>query len=151
MERYLSAITAEHIEPQAGYPIWRKLNQAGQPYWGAGDFCGIVTSLVNDDYDLTELEWNGNEVHISYSDNISSMLIYGLVIVSALKTQLETEYSNTPFDIVLSIDEGDEDITPSITVRFWAVRNQEHFIKPLMQELERFSQPVLMEQVHYIY
>ena len=150
MEQYLSAITVKHIIPQTEYPKWRKINQAGQPYWGVGDFCGIMTSFVNSDCDLTELEWNGNEVHISYSDNILSTLIHGLGIVSAWKMQLETEYTNTAFDIVLSIDEGDEDITPSVTIRFWAIRNHEHCINPLKQELEKFCQPVLMEQVNYI-
>ena len=149
MEQYLNTITVGHIEPQAEYPIWRKLNQAGQPYWGVGDFCGIVTSSVDGDCDLMELEWNGNEVHISCPDNIVNMLIYGLGIVSAWKIQLETEYTNTAFDIVLSVDEGNKDITPSITIRFWAIRNQEHYINPSMLELERFSQPVLMEQANY--
>lgn len=66
-----------------------------------------------------------------------------------MEKTIGTQYTATEFDIVLSIDEGDEDIEPSITLCFWAVRNQEHCINPLIYELEHFSQPVLMEQANY--
>jgi hypothetical protein len=42
-----------------------------------------------------------------------------------------------------------KDVPPSVTVRFWAVRDNEHMISPSVNELERFSQPVLMEQVSF--
>lgn len=150
MEGYLNQIKAEHIVSREEYPIWCQFNQVGQPFWGAGNFCGIATLFVDGDCNLTELEWIGNEVHIGCCDGILGTLIHGLGIVSAWKTQLETEYPYTAFDIMLSIDEGDEEVLPSITIRFWAIRNQEHYVNPSMQELEKFSQPVLMEQVNFV-
>lgn len=44
--------------------------------------------------------------------------MHGLGIISAWEKQLEIEYTNTAFDIVLSIHGGDEDVAPSITLRF---------------------------------
>jgi len=65
------------------------------------------------------------------------------------KKQLEQEYTQIHFDILLSIDYGDEDINPSVTLRFWAIRGRYHYIEPSFAELHKFDQPVLMEQVNY--
>jgi hypothetical protein len=37
---------------------------------------------------------------------------------------------------MLSIDHGDEDVNPSVTLRFWAIREQYHYINPSFAELQ---------------
>lgn len=146
MEGYLCAVSAERIEPKPEHPILCRLDSSGRPYWVLGETCALDSSA---DDDLTELEWNENEVRVGGCGDIIGALTHGLGIVSAWRRQLEAEYPDTAFDIVLSIDEGDEDIAPSVTLRLWAVRDHEHYILPSSSGLEAFSQPVLMEQVNY--
>ena len=79
--------------------------------------------IQTSDYDLMDLEWQGNELYINDTTDVSKLLLSGLETMATWKKQMETDYSETPFDIILSLDEGDEDVPPSITLRFWAVRN----------------------------
>jgi hypothetical protein len=72
-----------------------------------------------------------------------------MAIIKEWKQSLEQQYPNIRFDILLSIDFGDEDIQPSVTLRFWTIRDGYHFIIPSVAELEKFAQPILMEQVNY--
>lgn len=148
MKKVLDSIRMESVWPQEGYTIWQKSNQTGQTFWGVGNFCGFERIVVEKGQDLTALEWDGNGVIINDSANILSMIIYALGIAAAWKKQMETDYMGTPFDILLSLDNGGDGVSPSVTIRFWAVRNQEHYITPTVAELEKFSQPVLMEQVN---
>ncbi|HEX3017863.1 MAG TPA: hypothetical protein VHP31_08435 [Caproicibacter sp.] len=100
---------------------------------------------------MTDLEWDGNEVYLDHTNDISELVKYGLGIIISWKTQLECDYAQVPFDILLSVDDGDEDgdVHPSVTLRFWALRNQYHYVEPSLAELLKFAQPVLMEQVNY--
>jgi hypothetical protein len=44
-----------------------------RPYWGTGDFCGMGGLVPGRGCDLTQLEWDGNEVNIDGFQNISDM------------------------------------------------------------------------------
>lgn len=77
------------------------------------------------------------------------MLSEALSLVLDWKLQLEKGYANISFDIVLSVDEGDEDILPSVTVRFYAVRDYYNYISSEFDNLESISQPILIHQVNY--
>ncbi|MDO5293377.1 MAG: hypothetical protein Q4F05_11565 [bacterium] len=116
---------------------------------GVGDFCGLSDKVIESNCNLTDLEWDGNEVYIYNSEDIEELVINGLKIIIAWKIQMEKEYMDIPFDIFLSIDTGDEEISPSATLRFYVVRNGEHYIIPSQKELDEFEHPVLMEQINY--
>lgn len=148
MKKILEGIDINNIQHQNGYSIWKKLNSDGEAFWGVGNFCGLSDEIIESNCNLTDLEWDGNEVYICNSDNIAELVINALKIVTAWKVQMEKEYMDIPFDIFLSIDNGDEDISPSATLRFYAVRDGEHYIIPAQDELDRFEQPVLIEQIN---
>ncbi|MGM9601098.1 MAG: hypothetical protein ACI3W5_05890, partial [Faecousia sp.] len=46
------------------YPIWHKTDTAGRVYWGVASFWGMDKHPVTSDRDLSQLEWDGNEVHL---------------------------------------------------------------------------------------
>ena len=134
-------------------PIWNKFTEYNKPYWGCDDFCGIKPlSKDMSPIDLTDLEHEGNDINIiNDSQKINPLLKDGLRILKAWKQTLETEYATTPFDICLSICMGDEDVKPSLNLRFWAVRDGYHFIVPIHSQLEKFElNPILIEPVNYI-
>ena len=148
MKKILEHISIDHIKFQENYTIWKKINQNGQPYWGVGEFCGLAVAANNGDRDLTELEWDGNEINIDDFDDILSGVVCGIGIAFAWKIQMERDYADTVFDIILSVDVGDEDVSPSVTLRFWAVREAMHYVFPSLSALQKFSQPVLMVQAN---
>ncbi len=151
MAELLSSVSPDSVQPQNNYPIWQSSDLSGRPFWGTGSFCGLSATPPAPGSDLTDLEWAGNEVHLSLCDfsSVQELLLYALGIVKTWKNQMETEFPPVPFDILLSVDEGDGQIIPSATLRFWAVRNNEHFVSPSLLNLESSSQPVLMEQANY--
>lgn len=149
MKKILQNVQINNIQPQKEYHIWQKYNCNGVPFWGVGNFCGLAESTVGCDCNLTDLEWDGNEVYLCNSYKISDMVITALGIITAWKKQMQKDYTDIPFDILLCIDEGDEEISPSVTLRFWAVRNGQHYIDPIVSKLESYKQPILMEQVNY--
>ncbi|MCC3868997.1 hypothetical protein [Terrisporobacter mayombei] len=63
-------------------------------------------------------------------------------MIEQLKTQMMSEFRKTYFDIVLSVDLGDEDVSPSATIRFYSIRDEYHIIE--YDELEEYNQPMLI-------
>ena len=150
MEKILLSTLYNDASPSINLPIWEKKNCIGQSYWGVGNFCGLDKGIINVDCNLTDLEWDGNEIRLTNSTNIPELVEQGLEIIITWKKQMEHEYPKISFDIFLSVDKGDEDISPSVTLRFWAVRNGYHYIIPDCMELEKYKiNPILMEQVNY--
>lgn len=149
MKRVLQCVQYDNIPAITVYPIWQMISYNGEPFWGVGNFCGLLDTEIGSQYDLIALEWNGNEICITQSSDVSDLVVYALGIVKAWKIHMENYERATPFDILLSVDYGDKDVSPSATLRFWAVRNQAHYVKPSFNELENVGQPVLMEQVNY--
>lgn len=151
MAGLLSSVPFDRVRPEYGHPVWRGFDLSGRPFWGVDSFCGLYKSPVPV-CDLTALEWTGNEVYLSLTGfhSFSELLLHALGVVRAWKGQMEAEFFTAPFDIFLSVDTGNEEVPPSVTVRFWAVRDGVHYVSPSPSELERFCQPVLMEQANYI-
>lgn len=149
MENILADISLDDVHVISDYPIWEKKTLTGLPYWGTGDFCVIDEQPISENRDLTALEWDENEIYISGMNNILELVKQGLGIILVWKTQMKQEHSETSFDILLSVDEGENDVSPSVTLRFWAIRNGIHYVEPAAEILQKFSQPVLMEQVNY--
>ena len=150
MSNIIGGIELDAVVSRKGYQIWKKLSSDGCSFWGVGDFCGLHDSEARKEQDLVSLEWEGNEIYVDYSSDVISLVIYALGVAKSWKEQMESEYNSVPFDIILSVDDGSEVGSPSVTLRFWAVRNGEHYVTPSIDELERFKQPVLMECVNYV-
>ena len=103
------------------YHIWQKQNEKGELYWGVGNFCGMGKYPVKQTREaLTELEWDGNEYYIT---DQKDLLGYANQIVAYWKKQMEAEFPETPFAILWGLDAGEEGVKPSVTLRFWAIRN----------------------------
>ena len=151
MKKIIDLIPKPEELKSEDFPIWRAENEIGEPFWGVDNFCGIDIKNTDTETVLTDLEWDGNEIYICDDDeNIVELVKQGLAIVYSWKIQMEQEYPLTSFDIFLSLDIGDDDISPSINIRFWAVRDGYHYITPCINELEKCNiAPVLMEQVNY--
>lgn len=98
---------------------------------------------------LTQLEWDCNEIYINDSEQSICLLQTGLITVKLIKTILEIEYSSQQFNIVMSYDDGEEfNVLPSVSIRFYAIRNNDTFIPHDKLYLEECDQPVLIESVN---
>lgn len=130
--------------------ILRGKNCSGEHFFYLEHNCCSVSSKTIINYtgkDLTQLEWDCNEIYINDSEAKIPLLQTGLFTVNSIKTILETKYSSQAFDVVMSFDEGEEFcVLPSVTIRFYAVRNNSTFIPH--GKLEEFNQPVLIESVN---
>ncbi len=68
LEKY-SINSIDCISQNNTYPIWHKTDTVGRTYWGVDSFCGMDKYPVGSEQDLSELEWDGNEVYLNaYSD-----------------------------------------------------------------------------------
>ena len=133
------------------YPIWKKQDQSGRPYWGISDFWHLDQDGVPASEDLSQLEWDGNEVHLdAYSeDQIPGILRESIGIVKAWILQLEHEEPDVQFLILASYDDGEELVNKedfpngcySITFRFWAAR-QNSVVN--LTSFEEWEQPALL-------
>ena len=126
-------ISADDVPAQNIYPIWKKQDHAGRPYWGVSDFCHLDQNGISASEDLSQLEWDGNEVHLdAYAEEqIPEILRESIGILKAWKLQVEHEEPDIPFLILASYDDGEELVNKedfpdgfySITFRIWAPRS----------------------------
>ena len=57
------------VEPDYQYQVWTAKTLDGNPFWGAGDFCGLDTEhVIRYGRELTDLECDGNEIYVSGGD-----------------------------------------------------------------------------------
>lgn len=156
MGNYLNQITINYKLNEASESndlrILQGANSFGEHFFYLEHNCCNINSkdIINfTGENLTQLEWDCNEIYINDSKESISLLQTGLVKVKLIKTILETEYSSQQFDIIMSYDDGEEfDILPSVTIRFHAVRNNNTFIPHNKLYLEEYNQPVLIESVN---
>ncbi len=146
MHHLLDSRPAISTPMMTGYRICQRQTEAGSPYWMLTDVSSPDSLLPS--ADLTALEWDGNEVMLDMADSIPVLLNAGLLLLIRWKEQCEQDFSETPFDIVLSVDEGNDGVPPSVTLRFCAVRDGVHYVEPTQESMERFVQPILMETVN---
>ncbi len=145
-------IDVDVIPAMDAYPIWKKQDQAGRPYWGVSDFWHLDQNGVPASEDLSQLEWDGNEVHLEANaeDQIPGILKDAIGIIKAWMRQLEQEEPNTPFLILASYDDGEELVNKedfpdgcySITFRFWAPRGGNTVVD--LSSFEDWEQPALL-------
>lgn len=155
MENYLNQITINSKLNKSGdsndLKILQGTNYLGEHFFYLEHNCCNVNSkdIINfTGENLMQLEWDCNEIYINDSEDSICLLQTGLFVVKSIKDILETEYSSQTFDIIMSFDDGEEfDVLPSVTVRFYAVRNNT-LIPHGKSYLEKFNQPVLVEFVN---
>lgn len=142
------------ISQNNAYPIWHKTDTAGRVYWGVASFWGMDKSPICSTCDLSQLEWDGNEVYLdAYTDeDVADMLKRAIGILLFWKSELQTRYSDTSFYLFASFDNGDmlvldEDESPvkSITMRFWADRGENTVLN--LSDFDNWDQPAIMEHI----
>ena len=145
-------INVDDVPAQNTYPIWKKQDQAGRPYWGVSDFWHLDQNGVPASEDLSRLEWDGNEVNLDAcaEDQIPGILKESIGIIKAWMLQLEHEEPDIPFLILASYDDGAELVNKedfpdgcySITFRFWAPRGNNTVVN--LASFEDWGQPALL-------
>ena len=129
------------ITPDTGYSIWTKKDPFGRAYFGVGNFCGMDRS-INEDTDLSWLEWDGNEVYIS--DNDKTVLFKKAIgIIKGWIDQLVENYPDDRFVVFASFDDGNALVEEcernmSFTLRFWKKREGSG-----LDENMEYNQPVI--------
>ena len=97
------------------------------------DFVLKLTGL-----DLTNYEWEGNEIFVS-AQNIDRVIHEAIKVVMQLKSYLQITFSDIPFDIFLSADIENPDLPPSATIRFYKVREDYHIVT--VEKMDDYFQP----------
>lgn len=135
--------------PCTAYPIWAKTDPSDRPYWGTGSFWGMDRQPIPPDANLSYLEWDGNEVHLSAdrAGDTGALLLQMMGILAGWQKEMAEKHPTTPFYIVASYDDGKgmadtEEGIPSVTMRFWADRSDPTVAE--VEHLERYAQPVLV-------
>ncbi|SHJ97560.1 hypothetical protein SAMN02745163_02969 [Clostridium cavendishii DSM 21758] len=132
--------------------ILQGVNCIGEPFFYLEDNCCNISNKNTTNStgeNLMQLEWDCNEIYINSSEDSIALLEAGLSMVKLIKDILKTKYSSQSFDIVMSFDDGKEfEVSPSVTVRFYAIRNNVTLISHDKLALEEFNEAVLIEFVN---
>ena len=143
MKKLLENINLSQFTSYNNKLIEKRTSVNGEEYYRLKEgFCLPDKRIVARGIELTELEWDGNEIYISSSCEINELMQEALLVLYQLEQQIHNDYSDLIFDILLSVDVGDEDVTPSVTLRFYAIREDYHIVKA--EELDEFAQPLLL-------
>lgn len=128
------------------YLIEKRFNLIGEDFYCLKKgFCISKKNVMETGCELSDYEWEGNEIYFTSSGSTLDLLKKALKIVRKLKRQMRKEYSDSSFDILLSLDLGNKEIEPSFTIRFNKVRDKYHIISP--DELDKYDQPLILEQI----
>ena len=131
----------DDIVPDDSYPVWKKEDPFGRVYYGVGNFCGLDRK-IREDTDLSWLEWDGNEVHLSDKDK-DLLFRKAVGIIKGWADQLVKDYPEDRFVVFASFDDGSSlveecEMIPSFTLRFWKKREGQG-----LDENTDFDQPVI--------
>lgn len=149
MRSFIKDIDISNITPKNYYSIFEKENSNNEKYWVISNetdctLCKTVSVGKN----LTEFEWDNNEIFISNSMDIKEVLNLALKMFVSLKKILEENYSYQKFDLVLSLSEKDDDVAPSANIRFYAVRDDYRIVD--IENIENYkSESILVELVNF--
>lgn len=144
MERLMASRHPKDVEPDYQYQVWTAKTLDGNPFWGAGDFCGLDTEhVIRYGRELTDLEWDGNEIYVSGGDAQEK----AFAIYRSIKMQLQEKFPETEFDLMVSVNREDR----NAVVRFWAVRDGYHYVDAGCGTLDGFKEEaVLIDQINRI-
>lgn len=90
------------ISQDSSYPIWQKEDAIGRKYWGVSNFCGMDRKQIKSTQDLSQLEWDGNEIHLDVQtdEGVKSLLTTAVGILLYWKRILEYQYPETRFYVL---------------------------------------------------
>lgn len=146
----------DNIPENHEYPIWKKADIAGRMYWGVSSFWGLDDNPMHSHQDLSQLEWDGNEVYLDAQreEDVSDILRKAIGILVFWKNELETRYPDTPFYLLASYDNGDMQIMDeaespvrSVTLRFWADRGGNTVID--LSKFNDWDQPAIVVRCNF--
>lgn len=155
LQKYLTEAIDE-IPQNKAYLIWKKTDITGRAYWGVLPFCGLDDHPAHPNQDLSQLEWDGNEVYLDAQteEAVPDMLRKAIGILAFWKNELETKYPDTPFYLFASYDNGDMQIlgeaespVRSVTLRFWADRGGNPAVD--LSAFDEWVQPAMMESCNF--
>lgn len=148
MKELISDIDLSNIELKNYYSIFERENYENEKYWvisNETDCTLCRTSFVGKN--LTDFEWENNEIYISNSLNVKEVLNLSLKMFMSLKKILEENYSYQKFDLILSLYEKNNDLPPNANIRFYAVRDNFRMID--LENIEsNKSEAILIETVN---
>ena len=155
MKKYLSKITINselnELVDDKDLNILQGTSYNGEHFFYFENNCCNVSCHSSINFtgeELTQLEWDCNELYINSSEDNIVLIQTGLATVKTIKANLKTRNPSQAFDIVMSFDEGENcGVYPSITIRFYTIRNNTAFISHDEINLDGFNQPVLIEEV----
>ena len=156
MEKLLQEnnIDINAILPDDSYPIWQKCDRAERPYWGVSHFWHLDDVEVSGDCNLSQLEWDGNEIYFDTNEKteIPTILKKAIGVMSAWKQAMKQNWPKTAFTMlatfdmrvaVINTDGNDPESSASITFRFWAPRDNEPIVN--MDCFDDWDQPALAD------
>lgn len=172
MERILASVYLEDVMPDHSHQVWQGKTLDGDAFWGVDNFCGLDTAhVIRYGRELTDLEWDGNEIFVSGEDAAEK----AFAIYHSIKIQLQQRFSQTEFDLMVSVCTGEqaregngeqtregngeqteEQMAERVAgqtavIRFWAVRDGYHFIEGSRECLEQFrEEAVLVDRINCI-
>ena len=135
------------VPPLNLYPVWKKVDDTGRPYWG----CGKDSSYLPRE-NLSWMEWDMNETYLSTNKpgKIREVLILTVSSVKAWKDTLEKRYPETPFCLFFNYDDGSfQEPDPGkepyrcTFARFWAIREGETVLD--FSDFEDRNEPAMMD------
>lgn len=138
-------INLDNLTANDNYLIWERTDKFGRAYYGVSHFYTLENDISIDE-ELSWLEWDGNEVCISFSEFelLESKYREAISILNSWKAQLK-KFSDSKFCIILSFDNGylmdDEDRIFSFMLRFWKERSESE----LITDINDFNQPIIIE------
>lgn len=146
MKELLSDIDLSNIELKNYYSVFERINSNNEKYWVISNeadcsMCSVVSKEIN----LTNFEWDNNEIYIANSRDIKQVLNLSLKMFMSLKKILEENYPYQVFDLILSISVSNT--LPSANIKFYAVRDGFRIID--IENIENYkSDAVLIETVN---
>lgn len=138
------------------FPIWNKTDAAGRAYWGVSSFWELDKQPISSDVDLSQLEWDGNEVYLAAQSDteIANILRQAIGIVTFWRREIKTKYPEIPFYIFASYDNGDMMIldegefpAQSVSLRFWADRGGNSVIN--LEHFDSWEEPAIIEYCNF--
>ncbi|ADG70790.1 hypothetical protein [Brachyspira murdochii] len=144
MKGLLSDIDLSNIELKNYYSVFERVSSNNEKYWVISNesdcsMCSVVSKEIN----LTNFEWDNNEIYIANSRDIKQVLSLSLKMFMSLKKILEENYPYQVFDLILSLSES----LPSANIRFYAVRNGFRLIN--IENIENYKpEAILIETIN---
>lgn len=141
------------IAPVYHFPIWQKMDATGRPYWGAGHFHSMDRYGNLEERNLSQLEWDANELGFSTNshERVADLLRDAIGIMMAWREMLVSGYPDTEFCILASYDDGqamwEEDEEHgceylSVAFRFWATRGNHDVVN--LENFDEWKQPAAL-------